>query len=353
MQIQHVGYRIKGFYRAACLGHLWEMTSKHAQQRLNILGFFAEHGAAATCDAFDVSRRTLYRWKQALRQAGGDRAALTAKSCAPKRRRQPQAPPALVRQIRWLREKFPNLGKDKLQVLLRPWCRQQDIALPSVSTIGRIIARDPNKMRHAPTRLDARGRHKLIPRKRKTRKPKGFKHQPLEVFACDTVVRLRDGLRRYLFTFIDPHSRFAIAFAAATQSSQQAAIALDALCQLLPKPPRFILSDNGSEFMGRFQQRLDDHGMTHWWTYPRSPKMNAHAERFNRTVQEQFVDYHEDLLFTDLAAFNRKLADWLVDYNTVLPHHSLGLQSPVNFLIHNQPECQRWWTYTMGCFFLI
>ena len=57
-------------------------------------------------------------------------------------------------------------------------------------------------------------------------------------------------------------------------------------------------------------------------SHPRSPKMNAHAERFNRTLQEQFVDYQEDLLFDDLAAFNQKLADWLLAYNTVLPHHS-------------------------------
>ncbi len=36
-------YRIpnKGFYRVAALGQLWEMTSKHAQQRLKILGFFS------------------------------------------------------------------------------------------------------------------------------------------------------------------------------------------------------------------------------------------------------------------------------------------------------------------------
>ena len=192
MQIQHVGYRIKGFYRAACLGHLWEMTSKHAQQRLNILGFFAEHGAAATCDAFDVSRRTLYRWKQALRQAGGDRAALTAKSCAPKRRRQPQAPPALVRQIRWLREKFP-MAKAGLAA-----------GAGSKTSAERLHQSSPAiQTKCAMPPLDwMRGRHKLIPRKRKTRKPKGFKHQPLRL-----VVRLRDGLRRYLFTFIDPHSR--------------------------------------------------------------------------------------------------------------------------------------------------
>ncbi|WP_423906527.1 hypothetical protein [Candidatus Spongiihabitans sp.] len=45
------------------------MTSKHAQERLKILGFFADHGVAATNGAFDVSRRTLYRWKQCAKPA--------------------------------------------------------------------------------------------------------------------------------------------------------------------------------------------------------------------------------------------------------------------------------------------
>ncbi len=31
--------------------------------------------------------------------------------------------------------------------------------------------------------------------------------------------------------------------------------------------------------------------------------MNAHNERFNRTLQESFVDYYEDLLFTDMKLF--------------------------------------------------
>ncbi|MES0328174.1 MAG: integrase core domain-containing protein [Gammaproteobacteria bacterium] len=50
-------------------------------------------------------------------------------------------------------------------------------------------------------------------------------------------------------------------------------------------------------------------------TYHSTPKMNAHCERFNRTIQEDFVDYNKELLFSDLAAFNEKLADWLVWYN--------------------------------------
>ena len=46
-----------------------------------------------------------------------------------------------------------------------------------------------------------------------------------------------------------------------------------------------MLSDNGLEFEGAFGRLLKAKG----------PKMNAHVERFNRTVQEEFLIYHEDL----------------------------------------------------------
>ena len=62
------------------------------------------------------------------------------------------------------------------------------------------------------------------------------------------------------------------------------------------------------------------------------PKMNAHAERFNRTAQEEFLDYLEDLLWGDeanLAALNRKLAEWLLWFNGERPHEALGQQTPI------------------------
>ena len=236
MQYQHIGYGIRGFYRAARLGNLAGMNT-HAQHRLKVLDFLDRHGLAATCEAFAVSRRTLYRWKAALRQAGGNPTALVPRSSAPRTRRAPHWPTALVEQIRHLRTEYPNLGKAKVHALLADWCRQHAIPLPSVSTIGRIIAKDPHQMRHAPTRLSHKGRRKPVRRNRKNRQPKGQKHPPLSVFACDTVIRVRDGIRRYLFTFIDPNSRFAIAFAARSPSSRQATFALEALCQLLPTPP--------------------------------------------------------------------------------------------------------------------
>jgi hypothetical protein len=96
-------------------------------------------------------------------------------------------------------------------------------------------------------------------------------------------------------------------------------MALAAALSLLPAKPQVLLSDNGSEFESGFAKTLQAHGIKRWYTYPKTPKMNAHIERFNRTIQESFVDYHEELLFTDLARFNQKLADWLVFYNTQRP----------------------------------
>ena len=346
MQVQHVGDRIRGFDRVGALWHLWEMTTKDAQERLRILRFWDTHGLPATLDAFEVSRRTLDRWKAELRAQGGNAAALAAKGSAPRRRRRPRTDPRLVAEIRRLRPLHPHLGKEKLPVLRGPWCEEHGLPRPSVSTVGRILARAPDKRRFAPARLDARGRPRPLRRRPKTRKPRGVRPAALECRTGDTVERLHDGLRRDIVSFVDPASRLALAWAVPTKHARRTRWALDRTLSLFPKPPEVVLSDNASEFEAGFAETLAERGIRRWYTYPKSPKMNAHAERFNRILQESFVDDHEDLLFTDLALFNRKLAEWLVFTNTERPHQGLDQPSPRSFLLHHQPECQRWWTYT-------
>jgi len=44
-------------------------------------------------------------------------------------------------------------------------------------------------------------------------------------------------------------------------------------------------------------------------------KMNAHAERFYRTLREAFIDYHEELLISP-NQFNRKLLPQAVQAET-------------------------------------
>lgn len=68
------------------------MLNDTAHTRLKILTFFDTHGLSATQDAFQVSRRTLYRWRATRETAGRNPAALTPRSCAPTRRRTRQWP---------------------------------------------------------------------------------------------------------------------------------------------------------------------------------------------------------------------------------------------------------------------
>ena len=105
------------------------------------------------------------------------------------------------------------------------------------------------------------------------------------------------------------------------------------------------MADNGSEFMKHFDQSIRQSCKDHWHTHPKTPKMNAHCERFNRTIQEEYIDYHLTELLNP-ASFNEKLADWLMWYNVTRPHHSLKLKSPVQFLQSHYRECNLWWPNT-------
>ena len=60
--------------------------------------------------------------------------------------------------------------------------------------------------------------------------------------------------------------------------------------------------------------------------------MNAHAQRFHRTLQEEFIEFHKDLLFEDLDTFNDKPLDYRTWFNESRPHYALGLRSSVQFL---------------------
>jgi transposase InsO family protein len=115
---------------------------------------------------------------------------------------------------------------------------------------------------------------------------------------------------------------------------------------LFPYPLQSVLTDNGSGFMKHFDEEIRRLHKTHWHTYPRTPKMNAHVERFNRTIQEEFIDYHEQLL-TSPDQFNRQLVPWLLWYNAERPQWALQLKFPLQFLLKENPAlCNSWWPDT-------
>ncbi len=319
------------------------MISEEAKRRARIISFWKRHGLEATEEAYGVRKRTLYLWQHKLKEGEGKLESLNCGSRAPKKKRQRRYDWRIVDEIKRLRLAYPNLGEKKLYPLLFELCAPLHLACPKQATIGRII-KDKGGMRTAPLRTTGKG--KVLPWKRRKvlRKPHDLAAtHPGHVVALDTIERFVHGLRRYVITCEDIHSRFTFAWGTTSHASKAAEEFFEHWSAVFPCQTTFVLTDNGSEFKKHFADRLLELQITHYHTYPRTPKMNAHVERFNRTIQDEFIDYHDALLL-DLPRFNEKLMDWLLFYNTKRVHHAFKNElSPVQYLLQYESlaaECK-------------
>jgi len=341
----------KGFHFTTCYNNAvrWQyMITDKAKRKFEILVFWEKHGLEATMDAFQLSRRTLFLWKKQMKEGKGKPEALNEQSKAPENIRIRAWPLELLEEIKRMRMEHPNLGKAKLQLLLKYFCIQNSIPIPSVSTVGRLIG-DMGGLRIFPQKVTHFGKIKKANRKKVKRKPKNFKATyPGHCVALDTVERFVNGCRRYIITFEDIYSRFGFAWSTTSHASKAATEFFELCRMVFPVPFEHVLTDNGSEFKKNFTEKLQELHLTHYHTYPRTPKMNAHCERFNRTIQEEFVDFHAHKLL-EPETFNVILMEWLLWYNTERPHYALNLQSPLRYLLQyskTQQECNYGWTDT-------
>lgn len=339
MRIGHVLRNTRGFAKAAASALKWRnMRNKEAvEKRVKILTFWAEYGTQAATDAFGVSRATLFRWQQLLNHNQGNVAVLDPQSTAPKQRRVRSLPLALEQAIIAWRTKHPRLGGKKLAPLLR----KQGFPV-SVAYVDRCIG-DLKKRGKLPKPANlsfyARsGAHHEIART-KVKKQRRPQKQGLEL---DTIVRHIDGIKRYTLTAIDIKRRFGYAHTYANHSSDSARDFLKRLIRYAPFNIAEVQTDNGSEFANHFHEACLMLGITHYHTYPRSPKMNAHVERFNRTLSEEFLVYNRALLRDDIDQFNTTMSEWLRWYNCDRPHEGLGFLSPMEYhSLNYQMESQR------------
>ena len=182
--------------------------------------------------------------------------------------------------------------------MLEPGCAEPGLSCPSASTLGRWIADAPDKMRVTPPALTPKGKPKRFRRQQKTYRPKGYRPERIgECVGLDAIERRRGSMKRYLLTDIDEASDYALALAVPRLNSKIAKPFFARCFKLTPFNVEQIITDGGSEFKGDFDKLIQDSQIIPLWTYPKTPKMNAVCERFNRTIQEQFVDYHQALLF--------------------------------------------------------
>jgi transposase InsO family protein len=166
----------------------------------------------------------------------------------------------------------------------------------------------------------------------------------------DTVAIFTAGLKRYIFTALDVRTRFAFAYAYKANSSTNGSDFIGKFLKVAPFVTRRVQTDNGSEFAKHFEDFCSNHRLTHFLNYPRHPESNGFLERFNRTIQEQCVNFYLDYL-AEPDDFNRKLMEYLIWYNTEKPHRGIGKVPPMRYYLDNFCPFEKsnmLWTLT-GC----
>ena len=349
---------IKGFVtvynRAVRYGY---MITAEAKRRLKILEHWKKHGLQSTIDAFEVSERTLWDWKARLNMGGGKPETLNPKSKAPKEKRKRLWDAQILEEIKRLRgaDVHPNLGAEKLHPLLLDFCDAIGIPrCPKPITIERLIV-DMGGLRTFPEKVTRFGKIKKANRRKVLRKPKDLiPTYPGHVLALDTIEKQRNGRRMYILTAIDIYTRTTFAIATKSHSSKTFAHFFFLIIQMFPYEIKHVLTDNGSEFKKYLNQLLKQNKITHYHTFPKTPKMNAHCESFNGTIQEEFVDYHVNLLFDDTTKFNEKMRGYLEFYNTKRVHYAFkNRKAPLEVLTASEyyvkklpVECRNGWGYS-------
>lgn len=307
--------------------HLNTKLSPKERDRLRALLLWQQtKDVKLTCQTFDLSRPTFYRWLQ--RFDPNDLSSLRERSRKPHRFRQPQWPLALKQAIRRLREQYPRWGKNKLVVLL-----QNEGFKVSAPTVGRILSslRQRGELIEPKlTAISAKKRRKLRPYA--IRKPKDYQPlQPGDLVQIDTLdIRPVPGIILKQFTARDVVSRWDVLEVHRQATASLAASFIDTIKARMPFSIRAFQVDGGAEFFSDFETHCQQHGIRLFVLPPKSPKLNGAVERANRTHTEEFYEVEQCAWTVD--ALSQQLLHWERIYNTVRPHQALNYLTPLQYL---------------------
>lgn len=300
--------------------------SRHAKTRLAWFLWRDAHQAtiAVTCRRFGITPKTYHHW--AHRFDATNPRTLEDRPTTPHRRRQRTYTSLQYERLVALRRQHLRYGKEKL---LRLYAAQfpEDRAL-SAWKVQCIIAAAGLYYHPAKNARTQAKRRRAEKRKRVT--TLRVRHRTGFLFCLDTLVRYGVGTKRYIFTAIDRHAKLAFARMYASKNTSNARDFLLRLHHLVAGRIENVGHDNGSEFQGEFAATCRHLAIPQYHSRPQTPKDNAVNERFNRTLQDEFLQLGN--FTTDTVRFNRRLTEWLVEYNFNRPHQTLGYLSPIQFI---------------------
>lgn len=306
-----------------------DMLSEKAQLKLEWIIFYDTVGGESATDTathFGIARKTFYKWLNRFDQK--NLLTLEEASRAPEHVRTREISMLQRERIKKLRKKHLRWGKMKLQK------RYTKVYGEYVSSwkMQKVIEEEHlyfDKVEHTKQQK----RRKQAQKQAKKRITEFVKeHKMHHLWHVDTVLfTLSQGGYRYLLTAIDEVSKLAYARLYTKHSSKQAADFLKRLHYLTEGEMINLHHDNGSEFAKDFITACKALSLPQWYSRVRTPTDNPVLERFNRTIQEEFVEMI-DIGLEDTKEFNEQLLDWLIEYNNVRPHQALDYLTPLEYI---------------------
>lgn len=308
-----------------------EEISDIAAFRLHVINYYYKYGIRQTMDAFKVKKSTFHDWKRTYEKSGKRTISLVPHQTRPLHVRKMETDWRLLEFIKQMRKEHGNIGKDILKPFVDAYAKE--IGIPSIgaTTIGKVIRR-----RHFTFEK------KVYPKKQQNRfkklRTRKSPHVTKPGFVqMDSVVVYINYEKHLFMCVIDIFTKFAHVAYVENLSSATATRVFKEFQKLTPTAIHTVQTDNGSEFLKSFHEHLEEEHIKHQFIYPRMPKVNAYIERFNRTIQEEFI-LRNDEIYYDQKAFAKKLTNYLYWYNYQRPHASLKYVSPMTFIQSFRPK---------------
>lgn len=297
--------------------------SPGAKQRLEWLIFYQSVGkknALTTSSYFGISPKTFHKWKGRFDPKYIQ--SLEEQSRAPIKRRVWQVTSLEEERIISLRKRYLKYGKKKLKVIYF----QEYGETISTWKIERVVRK--HQLYPSPDKYQ-----KLCSRRPSNKKrikeliKEGYSGT---LWHTDCIVIYWYGERKVIFTALEDKTKVAYSRVYKTNSSKKAVDFLQRLLYLSSGDIQIIHSDNGSEFAGEFEAACKELGIQQVYSRVRTPKDNSALERYNRTIQEEWLELSEVGL-DDIQEANEDLTDWLIEYNNHRPHQALDYLTPLAY----------------------
>jgi transposase InsO family protein len=269
-------------------------------QKAEVIEYASAHGVTAASTKFEISRFSIYDWRNKVAKAAKGEGPSPTSGPAPK-----EIEATRDREILAEWHKHPGLGPSQIRNQLRRGGIK--VAVHTVRRVMEDAGYRPPKVKREPHDQ----RYEAI--------------RPNHLWHLDFVQRHINRASTFTLILIDDYSRFVVGHGV-DEGAERADLVIKTFEEAVARHgrPERVMDDKGSAFwswrgISRFTDLLTEMGIDQ--VVAEKKEWNGKIEVFNGNLHKELFDVHR---FYDVADMRRRLAAHLHWYNHARTHHALG-----------------------------